>query len=87
MVRPGVAIAVVLVLVTGRPGPAGAADLPRAIGMYPPSGSALAMLDSRVEVFVRGPIAEVLVTQRFQNRADHATEATASAGELPAIRE
>ncbi len=73
MVRPGVAIAVLLALVAGR---AGAADLPRAIGMYPQSGPALALLDSKVEIQVRGPIAEVLVTQRFQNRADHATEAT-----------
>jgi Ca-activated chloride channel homolog len=79
MVRPGVAIAVVTALVAAlavRPAPAGAAELPRAIGMYPASGPALAMLDSKVEVSVRGPIAEVLVTQRFQNRADHATEAT-----------
>lgn len=76
MVRPGVAIAVVLALVAARPGAAGAADLPRAIGMYPPGGGALAMLDSKIEVAVRGPIAEVLVTQRFQNRSDHATEAT-----------
>ena len=82
MLRPGVAIAVVLAVLVG-PAPgrwrlraADAADLPRAIGMYPSSGPALALLDSKVEVFVRGPIAEVLVTQRFQNRADHATEAT-----------
>ncbi|HWO22100.1 MAG TPA: VIT domain-containing protein [Kofleriaceae bacterium] len=78
MVRPGVAIAVLLTLAAGlgRPGTAAAADLPRAIGMYPASGPALALVDSKVEVSVRGPIAEVLVTQRFQNRADQATEAT-----------
>jgi Ca-activated chloride channel homolog len=78
MVRPGVAIAVLLTLAAGlgRPGTAAAAELPRAIGMYPASGPALALVDSKVEVSVRGPIAEVLVTQRFQNRADQATEAT-----------
>ena len=76
MLRPGVALAIVTALVAAWPGGAGAADLPRAIGMYPQSGPALALLDSKVEVQVRGPIAEVLVTQRFQNRADHATEAT-----------
>jgi Ca-activated chloride channel family protein len=87
MVRPGVVLAVVLALIAGPgdawrswgawgPRLAAAADLPRALGMYPAGGPALAMLDSKVEVSVRGPIAEVLVTQRFQSRADHATEAT-----------
>src|ERR1043165_6773853 len=78
MVRLGLAIAFLLALVVGLGGakPAGAADLPRAIGMYPASGPALALLDSKVEVVVRVPIAEVIVTQRFQNGGDQATEAT-----------
>jgi Ca-activated chloride channel family protein len=67
------ALAAIFVLA---PAPALAADLPRAIGMYPTSGPALAMVDSKIEVTVRGPIAEVVVTQRFTNRADHPTEAT-----------
>ena len=67
MVRPGV-LACVLAAFAAlalAPTPAPAADLPRAIGMYPASGPALAMVDSKVEVTVRGPIAEVIVTQRF----------------------
>lgn len=67
--------ALVLVLVLA-PSSAPAAELPRAMGMYPASGPALAMVDSKVLVTVRGPIAEVIVTQRFQNRGDHPTEAT-----------
>ena len=72
MVRPAVLACVLAMLAP----PARAAELPRALGMYPASGPALAMVDSKVEVTVRGPIAEVIVTQRFQNRADHPTEAT-----------
>lgn len=36
----------------------------------------LAMLDSDVEVSVKGPIAEVVVRQKFQNKGTQATEAT-----------
>ncbi|MBA3539153.1 MAG: marine proteobacterial sortase target protein, partial [Deltaproteobacteria bacterium] len=54
-----------------------AAELPRRIGMYPTTGgAALAMLDSRVEVVVRGPIVEAVVTQTFRNATDQVTEAT-----------
>src|SRR5687767_6138166 len=53
-----------------------AGELPRSIGLYPTSGPALAMVDSKIDVTVRGPIVEAVVTQRFQNRTDHATEAT-----------
>jgi Ca-activated chloride channel family protein len=51
-------------------------EMPRYSGMYTQGGQALPMLDSKVEVTVRGPLVEVIVTQRFTNRADHATEAT-----------
>jgi len=52
------------------------------MGMYPTSGgaattaAALPMVDSTIEVTVRGPIVETIVTQRFHNRSDRATEAT-----------
>ncbi|HEY6179391.1 MAG TPA: VIT domain-containing protein, partial [Kofleriaceae bacterium] len=58
-------------------GTASAYSVARPMGLYPAgSGAALAMLDSRVEVTVRGPLVEVVVVQRFRNAADHATEAT-----------
>jgi len=50
--------------------------MPRAIGMYTPKGTSLAMVDSKIEVTVRGPIIEAVVTQRFQNKGDRPTEAT-----------
>ncbi len=77
MVRPSLVIACVIALGAGR---AHASELPNRIGLYPNtsagSGAALSMLDSKLEVTVRGPVVEVIVTQRFQNRTDHATEAT-----------
>src|SRR5262249_12454745 len=49
----------------------------RPMGLYPRGNApALAMLDSRIEVTVRGPIVEVVVVQRFRNATEHATEAT-----------
>jgi Ca-activated chloride channel family protein len=36
---------------------------------------ALPMLDSKIDVKVRGPIVEAVVTQKFRNATDHATEA------------
>lgn len=57
-------------------GSAVAGELPRFAGMYPKAGQPLPMLDSKVEIVVRGPLVEVIVTQRFTNRQDHATEAT-----------
>src|SRR5438045_2588219 len=57
-------------------GTARAGELPRAIGMYTPGGASLALVDSKIEVTVRGPIIEAMVTQRFQNKADRPTEAT-----------
>lgn len=74
MLRPGIIAVVVAVLGTA---PALAGELPRQIGMYPTAGGpALAMLESKIEVTVRGPIAEAVVTQKFQNRTDRAIEAT-----------
>ncbi len=55
-----------------------AGELPRRIGMYATQGgqAALAMLDSKLEVAVRGPIVETIATQTFRNDTDHVTEAT-----------
>ena len=56
--------------------PARASELPRRSGMYAPSGAALAMLSSAVDVRVRGPIVEATVHQTFRNDSDAPTEAT-----------
>ena len=69
MLRP--LIALVLVATAAHAG-----DLPNAFGLYTANKQPLPMLDSKVEVTVRGPLVEVIVTQRFTNRTDHATEAT-----------
>jgi Ca-activated chloride channel family protein len=53
-----------------------AADLPGHLGMYAPQGAPLAMLDSDIDVTVRGPIVEATVTQTFRNDTDRPTEAT-----------
>src|SRR4029450_10470120 len=53
-----------------------ASNLPRRIGMYQPQGTALAMVDSKIAVRVRGPIIETIVAQTFRNDTDRATEAT-----------
>lgn len=72
MVRPAF-IALVLCLA----GAAHAAtDLPSRIGMYPKQGAPLAMIDSKIVVRVRGPIAEAVITQTFRNDTDRVTEAT-----------
>ena len=57
-------------------GTAYAGELPRAIGMYTPANTQLALVDSKIEVVVRGPIVEAVVTQKFVNKTDRATEAT-----------
>jgi len=69
MLRPLLVIAFVLLAAAT----ATASELPRLGGMYQQAGQALPMLDSKVEVTVRGPIIEVIVTQHFANRADRAT--------------
>ncbi|HET7506363.1 MAG TPA: VIT domain-containing protein [Kofleriaceae bacterium] len=73
MVRLGLVVA--LVALWGAP--AHALDRGRPMGLYV-SGTTtpLAMLDSRIEITVRGPILETVVVQRFRNATDHATEAT-----------
>jgi len=49
----------------------------RPMGLYAANtGSALAMVDSRIDLIVSGPIIETVVVQRFRNTADRATEAT-----------
>ena len=55
-----------------------AADLPGQGqgGMVTPQGTFLAMLDSDVEITVRGAIVEADVTQTFRNDTDRPTEAT-----------
>ncbi len=72
MLRPVLAFVVVVALAAV----AHASELPRFGGMYQTSGQPLPMLDSKLEVTIRGPIIEVIVTQRFANRGDQATEAT-----------
>ena len=44
--------------------------------MYPKQGAPLAMLDSKIAIHVRGPIAEAVITQTFRNDTDRVTEAT-----------
>ncbi|NVB81892.1 MAG: hypothetical protein HOV81_26155, partial [Kofleriaceae bacterium] len=53
-----------------------ASELPRKFGLYPAQGAPLAMLDSKIAVRVRGPVAEAIVTQTFRNDTDRVTEAT-----------
>jgi Ca-activated chloride channel family protein len=74
--RSSLVLAVVIGAVSTTAGMANASELPRTIGLHPAHGPSLALLDSKIEVTVRGPIIEAVVTQRFQNRSDHATEAT-----------
>lgn len=57
--------------------PAHASERARPMGLYAAgNGPALAMLESRIDVTVRGPIVETVVVQRFRNATDRATEAT-----------
>jgi Ca-activated chloride channel family protein len=72
MVRP-LLVAVVVALSAHAHG---ASELPRKFGLYPAHGAPLAMLDSKIAVRVRGPIAEAVVTQTFRNDTDRVTEAT-----------
>ncbi|HEX3475601.1 MAG TPA: VIT and VWA domain-containing protein [Kofleriaceae bacterium] len=75
MMRRGPVLA--LALAVAWSGPADAIELTRPMGMYPVrTGPPLAMVDSRIEVTVRGPIVEAVVVQRFRNTGDRATEAT-----------
>jgi Ca-activated chloride channel family protein len=74
MVRPAW-LAVVVVAILAVPARA-ASVLPGRMGMYTPQGAPLAMLDSKIVVRVRGPIAEAIVTQTFRNDLDRVTEGT-----------
>ncbi|MBA3820054.1 MAG: hypothetical protein H0X17_14260, partial [Deltaproteobacteria bacterium] len=76
MVRPLILACVLAIASWFGAAAAHAANLPGVGGLYASTGPALPMVDSKLEVVVRGPIVEVVVTQRFHNRADHATEAT-----------
>lgn len=77
MVRRGLILALGLALVLAWVAPAHAFERARPMGLYPPNHApALAMLDSRIEITVRGPIVEAVVVQRFRNTGDRATEAT-----------
>jgi len=77
MLRPGPIAALIALWLALDASPAGALERARPMGLYPPGGGApLAMLDSRIEVTVRGPIVETVVVQRFRNPGDRATEAT-----------
>lgn len=76
-----VRLLVALALVASVALPAAASGTARVMGMYPSSAGApqaapLPMLDSKVDVVVRGPIVETVVTQRFQNKSERAIEAT-----------
>ncbi|MBX3161687.1 MAG: hypothetical protein KF773_37345 [Deltaproteobacteria bacterium] len=72
MLRPAIVLAAVLALT----GTARAIEVGRPGGMYTPAGVSLAVVESKVEVTVRGPILETVVTQQFRNATDHPTEAT-----------
>ena len=66
-----------LLLVWLAPLAANAGSLPRMPGMYTAQAQTpLPLLDSKLEVTVRGPIVETTVTQTFKNDSDAATEAT-----------
>jgi len=79
MVRPAwlVALVVAFAAIAAVARPArGASTLPSRMGMYTPQGAALALVDSKIVVRVRGPVAEASVTQTFRNDTDRVTEAT-----------
>jgi Ca-activated chloride channel homolog len=59
-------------------GAAEAGSLSRAPGLYTTTAkpAALPMLDSKIDVRIRGPIVETTITQTFKNPSDDATEAT-----------
>ena len=78
MARRGSTFALTLALTLVCSVPVHAAfEMARPMGLYAAgNGPALAMLDSRIEVTVRGALVEAVVVQRFRNPASHATEAT-----------
>lgn len=74
MVRPAWLVALIVVTLAAHA--RAASVLPRRMGMYTQQGTPLAMVDSKITVRVRGPIAEAIVTQTFRNETDRVTEAT-----------
>ena len=74
MVRPQLIVAACVLASWAFGGRAAATEIPSYGGMYQGT-QALPMLDSKIEVAVRGPIVEAVVTQKFRNASDHATEA------------
>lgn len=73
MVRLGLVVALIGLWAA----PAHAFEGGRPMGLYAVNnGPSLAMLDSRIEITVRGPIVEAVVVQRFRNTTDRVTEAT-----------
>jgi Ca-activated chloride channel family protein len=56
--------------------PAAAGVVPGLPGLYAPQNVALPMVDSKIDVAVRGPIVEATITQTFRNDTPHALEAT-----------
>jgi Ca-activated chloride channel family protein len=59
------------------PAVAAAGSVPRMPGMYSGQGTtALPMLDSSIDITVRGPIIETTITQTFRNASNEVTEAT-----------
>ena len=78
MLRPG--LAAFVLVVTGTAAHAAGAGSWRSLGMYPTSSGGgasapLPMVESKVEVTVRGALVEATVTQAFVNPSDRATEA------------
>ncbi|HEY0987131.1 MAG TPA: VIT domain-containing protein, partial [Kofleriaceae bacterium] len=73
MVRLGLVVALIALWAPAAHG----FERARPMGLYAANnGPALAMLDSRIDVTVRGPIVETVVVQRFRNTGDRPTEAT-----------
>jgi len=75
-VRPGglVYLAVWLLLVLAAPRPAGATSRAESPGLFA-GGQALPVVASEARIAVRGPFAEVVITQRFKNDLDRGVEA------------
>jgi Ca-activated chloride channel family protein len=83
MLRLGIAaLALAIVVLAVSPAQAAGAGSWRSLGMYPTSSggagptSPMPMVESKVDIVVRGAIVEAIVTQAFVNKSDRATEAT-----------
>ena len=77
MPRAALVVGLALAGLLGAAAPARAMDQRRPMGMYAgPTQQPLALVDSHVELTVRGPFVEAIVVQRFRNTTGHPTEAT-----------